>query len=317
MYVFVRPEEREQFGRCRRAWDLSARERRGLEPRRADPARALTAAVGEALAVYYFPGMWDWSRSIVRPLAVEALRAELGRQRARGDGPVDGEAWDAARRRGEALLRAYFAWAPGVDAFTPLQVATDVDAAIPDPRRPGHDLAAPDGRGVRYRVRVDMVAVDADETHWLVAHRLRAEAETWADPEVLRFDDRALAAWWAWETVFLGRLAGTVLNELRAGPVPAFRRTRLARPPGEVARFEQRLGAEARDLTDPAVRVYPNPGPATCPSCAYRPPCAAAADGGDVEQALARDYRPRPPEAEEAEGRLGSVWGIHTAPRSR
>ncbi len=67
----VTAADREWFGRCHRAWDLSARGRRRLEPADGEPAQpTLARAMVAALAVHYFPGMWAWNRSIVDPLVV-------------------------------------------------------------------------------------------------------------------------------------------------------------------------------------------------------------------------------------------------------
>jgi hypothetical protein len=81
----VTAADREWFGRCRRAWDLHAMGRRGLEPLEALHRRdALTDALLAALAVHYFPGMWTWNRAIVAPL----VRAAYDR----AGGPPDGTA---------------------------------------------------------------------------------------------------------------------------------------------------------------------------------------------------------------------------------
>lgn len=77
----VRPWERRLFQRCRRAWDLGARGRQGYEP--TEPVRVFDfgEAIHDALDVYYFPGMWDWNRAIVRPLAVKGFEKSMRRQR--------------------------------------------------------------------------------------------------------------------------------------------------------------------------------------------------------------------------------------------
>ena len=55
----VTAADREWFGRCHRAWDLTARGRRRLEPMDGAPVEpALARAVAAALAVHYFPGKW-------------------------------------------------------------------------------------------------------------------------------------------------------------------------------------------------------------------------------------------------------------------
>ena len=74
------PADRGAFKRCRRQWDFGARERQGYEPARPAPALDLDLAVRDALAVYYFPGMWDWQRSVVLPLVLQGLARSMGRQ---------------------------------------------------------------------------------------------------------------------------------------------------------------------------------------------------------------------------------------------
>jgi hypothetical protein len=55
------PADRGAFKRCRRQWDLGARERQNWEPARPAAVPDLDLAVRDALAVYYFPGMWTAS----------------------------------------------------------------------------------------------------------------------------------------------------------------------------------------------------------------------------------------------------------------
>ena len=72
MVLLVTPADRASLRRCRRQWDFGARCRRNLEAAERPAGPDLAAALREALAVYYFPGMWDWQRSITLPLVVEA-----------------------------------------------------------------------------------------------------------------------------------------------------------------------------------------------------------------------------------------------------
>lgn len=69
----VWPSDFEAFRRCRRAWDLGSPARQGYELRRAAEALDVAAAVRDALDVWYFPGMWQWQRAVVRPLAMQAF----------------------------------------------------------------------------------------------------------------------------------------------------------------------------------------------------------------------------------------------------
>ena len=73
------PADRGAFKRCRRQWDFGARERQNLEPAEAVAAPDLELAVRDALAVYYFPGMWDWQRSVVLPLVLQGFARVHGR----------------------------------------------------------------------------------------------------------------------------------------------------------------------------------------------------------------------------------------------
>lgn len=229
--------------------------------------------------MHYFPGMWAWDRSIVRPLVLKA-------------------AGDAA-----PYVERYVDWAAGVDDFEPVRVEFDFDARIPDPGGDG-DLAAPDGRAVHYQGRVNALVVDADRAHWLLVHRFGP----WTEPDLLRLDQTAVTAAWAWEATFLdARVHGVLYNELTVDG--RFRRTRLRLARGAITEAGAQLAKEAAAMLDEGLALYPTPGPG-CPSCPFVAPCLAMQDGNDVEAMLARDFRPRPFEELE-EGRLGgATWGM-------
>jgi len=72
----VTSADRELFTTCRRAWDFGAGVRRGLEPVRLKASHDLGRAIRQALAVYYFPGMWAWDRGIVLPLVLRAYEEQ-------------------------------------------------------------------------------------------------------------------------------------------------------------------------------------------------------------------------------------------------
>jgi hypothetical protein len=214
MTVTLTPGERAAFKRCRRAWDFGARNRRNLEP---VSAGALDAdrVVRDALAVYYFPGMWDWPRGVVLPLVNQALDKALDRRR---EGLSYGlgrgfEAEPAALRR---LLGGYLEWAPGIERLAPVLVEVDYEVDLVDPDRPDVALRTPSGDNVRYRGRADLIALDEHDAYWIVRHRV---VDCWTPLEVLARDEEAVAACWAWEQFYLGMsIAGTIHNELR---VPA------------------------------------------------------------------------------------------------
>ncbi|MGH4012478.1 MAG: hypothetical protein ACRDSL_00770 [Pseudonocardiaceae bacterium] len=209
----IRASDRTAFKRCRRAWNLGSRNRQNWEPNPQPGSVDLERAVRDALAVYYFPGMWEWNRAIVQPLVHRALDKSVHGQLDRGE--VDDQAGREALERGHALLDAYVAWAPTVDHFTPLRIDTDFEVDIPDPAKPGFGLLTPDGEPIRYSDRVDLLAIDENDAYWAIQHRLVVDG--WADDDALQLDERTIAWCWAWPLFYLGmRVAGTVYNEIRA-----------------------------------------------------------------------------------------------------
>ena len=220
MPEIIRAHERTAFKRCRRAWDFGSRSRRNYEP--LVPARAfdLERAVHDALALWYFPGMWEWERTLVRGFAMEgfhkSMRKQLDAYAAVADvSEAQDEEWQAQVEAGQRLLERYFAWAPGVDAFSPVRVDTDFDANVPDPTTMGVDLVAPGGGPIHYQGRVDALVVDAYDAYWIMDHRIVLDGE-WENLNQLLLDEQSIAACWAWEIFYYGmKIAGTIHNELR------------------------------------------------------------------------------------------------------
>src|SRR5579862_5570498 len=219
----IREAERARFKRCRRAWDFSSRSRQNLEPVAPDRPFDLDRAIHDALALWYFPGMWEWPRAIVLPLAMQGYQRAMTRQRdryaaTRGLGPEGEASWEAAFERGEQLLNRYFAWAPGQDAFSPVRVEADFDANVPDPATAGLDLVGPRGP-IHYQGRIDALVVDAFDAYWIMDHRVVDGG--WEDPDQLLLDERGIAACWGWEIFYYGmKIAGTIYNELRLDADP-------------------------------------------------------------------------------------------------
>jgi hypothetical protein len=295
--VVITAADRQEFKRCRRAWDFGSHLRQGWEPDSdaapVDPAVAVRAA----LAIWYFPGMWEWGREIVRPLALEAHR------RVAAGWPA---AHDDVAAAGEELLGRYFDWAPEVDVFTPLRVETDVEVSVPDPTDPRRDLAGADGAAVHFLDRVDLVVVDPFNGYWVVRHRL---VDAWAAADALVLDEAGAAWCWAWGRSYLGMdIAGVIYNELRTDG--EFRRTQVPRGRAELERVRYKVGCEAVDMVRAGVPVYPSPSWDVCSACAFRPPCMALNTGADAEAVLDAGYRRRQP-AEVQEGRLGgTTWSM-------
>jgi len=109
--------------------------------------RTVDRALHDALAVYYFPGMWDWDPAIVLPIVYQAFERSVREQCAGRD--LDAGQL-AAVQDARGLLEQYALWAPAVDRFAPIRVACDVDVQVPDPGDPATGIVTPGGGAVRY-----------------------------------------------------------------------------------------------------------------------------------------------------------------------
>ena len=282
MAYVIGAADREAFRRCRRSWDFGAAARGNWEPLRIDPEKALRRAIREALAVYYFPGMWDWNRAIVRPLVERAFERAIDASR--------DEVGDERLRAGRSLVERYLEWAPENDRFAPIRVGTELEVNVPDPSQGDADLTTATGEPIRYRGRIDLLVEDGDGVHWLVHHRIGGER--FATRQELEADERGIALCWAWEEFFLGMtIAGTIYGELR-GP-GEFRRTAVPRDRAAVAGIRAAIAADAARMTRPHARIDPCFSRENCSTCAFRLPCIAASERGDAGEALRVAYRKR------------------------
>ena len=342
----ITAQERTWFKRCRRQWDFASPHRRNLRSL-AFVQPALPVALKDALAVYYYPGTWDWQHEVTQPLVHKALERSLD----------DADATDMLHEAA-ALLDCYDAWANVVDDFAPVKINLDVDALVPDPDDPERGLLVHDGSPVIYPCQIDLVAVDAADEYWVVCHRI---VDDWQDIDTLVRDEEAVASCWAFEHDYIGvQIAGTIHNEVRvAGPLkfpPAgsamkrlpkavaqheasgggrslpqhqrvsaqasrrsatdrteqrtagvLRRTRIRRSRHEIATVGSQIAAEAVDMTSWPT-VYPTFA-THCRDCEFTTPCSALIEGADAEPLLQADFQ-RPPD-EPRKPRLGqSTWGF-------
>jgi len=218
MVYVITSSDRESFKRCRRAWDFGARARQNYQPIRSDGVFDFDRAIHDALAVYYYPGMWKWDRAIVVPLAMEGFSKSMRKQRdhylaAQKLSPKQEREWDADLALGEDMLNRYFRWALRVDRFSPIRVETEFDVSIPDPRDASRDLAFR-GEAIRYRGWIDLLVTDQQDAYWLIDHRIVQDA--WTSVDQMLLDERSISYCWAWEKHFLGmKIAGVIYNELR------------------------------------------------------------------------------------------------------
>jgi hypothetical protein len=340
-------DDRARFKRCRRQWDFASPHRRGLESAVVADA-ALPGALGDALAVYYYPGTWDWPHELKQSLVHKAAGRALT------------EACAVDRlQSATALLDTYDAWACTVDDFAPVRIDHDVQGLVPDPRDPDRGLTTPDGSAVIYTCRIDLLAVDATDEYWVVRHQI---VDEWQELDALIRDEAAVAGCWAWEREYLGmEIAGTIHNEVRiTGPLDLpsaersadgasarvrqsepsgggraipqhrrmaartarrdetnrveqctaglLRRTRIRRSRAEISGVGTLIGAEAIDMTSDPA-IYPTFAP-HCQTCEFSSPCLALVEGTDPEPMLAQNFR-RHPSEDSRKPRLGqSTWGF-------
>lgn len=260
MPEIIRAADRASFKRCRRAWDLGSRSRQNFEPVVPDRVVDLDRALHDAFALWYFPGMWEWDRGIVRRLTMEgyekSMRRQLNAYAAVADVSEAQElAWEAARARGEAVLNRYLTWAPGVDAFSPVRVDTDFDANVPDPATPGLELVGPRGP-IHFQGRIDALVVDAYDAYWIVDHRI--VDGRWEDLNQLLLDEQGVAACWAWEIYYYGmKIAGTLYNEVRLD-APEIEIDAAAREAREGLSGRRRMYMEAARIPDDRVEITGN-----------------------------------------------------------
>jgi hypothetical protein len=258
MTFVITPDDRSSFGRCRRQWDFGATERGNLEPAAPPDGPDLGRAVRDALDIYYFPGMWDWDRRVTLPLVIQGFDRAVSAQRERLGAAAGAAAWDAALDTGRSLLGRYFDWAPGVDLFSPVLVEGEYEVNVPDPDRPAAGLVTAAGEAVRFRGRVDMLAVDRHDAYWIVRHRVTGG--DWLPDAQLLGDEEAAAACWAWENFYLGMtIAGTVYNELRL--VPRGAGSSSVAGTSSVCRDRPRCRDHLRCRTLPPVTVRGRSGP--------------------------------------------------------
>jgi hypothetical protein len=226
MAFIITAADRASFRRCRRQWDFGARARQNLEAVPPPAVPDLDRALRDALAVYYYPGMWDWDRGVRLPLVVQGFDRALARQQERHGDEGGAHAWQEQAEAIRGLLARYFEWAPAVDRFAPVLIEAEYEVTVLDPARPESGLVSAAGEPVRYRGRVDLVAVDRHDAYWIVRHRLLDG--DWPSTDELVADEEALTACWAWEQFYIGMaITGTIWNELR--------RPSLAPSPGEPA----------------------------------------------------------------------------------
>ena len=222
-WTFVlRPREMDEFQSCRRAWDFEARVRQNYIPNTPTGPYDFEKAIRVALAVFYFPAMDDWNRSIVRPLAIQGLQRTMREDRAAFEAVAtitdeQDRQWHEALALGEVVLNRYLDWAIPKDDFESVLADEDMWVPVADPWHPGLELGTTDLHPIRFLGRIDQLISDADDEYWIVCNRV--VTERWTDPLALLADEDALRLQWAAEVSYPQlKVAGTIYNELWLPP---------------------------------------------------------------------------------------------------
>ena len=284
----LRPREMAAYRRCRRAWDFGARTRQNYVPVVPPKVFDFDRAIHAALAVYYFPAMDDWDRAIVRPLALKGFFRSMDEDRARYEAVAQitaeqEQAWDEALTLGEVMLERYFAWAGPMDSFASIFSDQEYWAPVPDPDRPGSDLATEAGEEIRYLGRVDQLFSDLGDEYWIADHRI--VGNRWEDDDQLLLDLDGLADIWATELTYPQlRIAGTVYNELRID-------LDLQGNPNEAT--DERFGAAWADLDGRTMRRARHVHTRRSPLSPTEPGGDAAAGRSPRGQAADEEYSDR------------------------
>jgi hypothetical protein len=189
-----------------------------LEPAAGPPVFSVERAVKDALAIYYFPGMWDWPRAVVLPLVTKGFERSMLEQRNRSPlggplSPPEEQRWRKGLGDGRRLLDEYVTWAPSADRFGPVLVESEFVAPVASPVSDTDGLVTEAGDAVHYHGRIDGLVVDQFDAYWILRHRV---VDRWTPIEQLRLDEESVAACWAWENFYLGMtITGTIDNEVR------------------------------------------------------------------------------------------------------
>ncbi len=220
--IVVRPKEMETFRSCRRHWDFDSRLRQNLTPIKPAKMFDFDLAMHQSLAVWYFPAMDDWSRVIVRPVALKGFERKMLEDR---DAyaefhevtPEMEEEFQQYLKLGTAVLNRYYDWATGADDFDSILADEDIWTGVPDPDAPENDLGSADlRREIRYFSRIDQVMSTPDDEYWVVKHRI--VWDNFIDENEMLADTRTLLGQRAFEISYPQmRVAGTVYNEIRIG----------------------------------------------------------------------------------------------------
>ncbi len=77
-----------------------------------------------------------------------------------------------------------------------------------------------------------------------------------------------------------------ILNYFKNNAPQYVRRTTVYRTEKEQIALGLQIVAEAREMVDPEIAIYPNPNRFSCKWCSYRDPCVAQSEGSDAEWIL-------------------------------
>jgi adenylate cyclase len=203
----ISPDDRARFKRCRRQWDFASPHRRGLEPVDVTPP-AVPAALKDALAVYYYPGTWDWPHELKQSLVHKAAKRSLDEADAAHGLPTAAALLDTyvGNRAGERILAGQIRrghaetmqaaiWLSDLRGFTALsdrlqpEIVVDIlnqyfDCQVPAIRKCGGEILKFMGDGL---LAVFPIAKDGSNLGEVCARVLEAAREARANVDAMRY----------------------------------------------------------------------------------------------------------------------------------
>ena len=308
--MIVSVTERSVFRRCRRRWDYSSTNRRGL-------VRVGPTAKALELGSLIHKALGEWS-----------LHEELD--------PVELFMTFATQRMDEidSAYRLTVGAAPSTEEFGPLlDIITLGRAMVSNYKKFYGSPLPPNMRFASIEQQVEVPIPGTNGEHVLKAsfdgllqddkNRLFVlERKTFSRRpalDSLHRNDQFTAYTWAARELGIGPVHGVAYDGLlkkaklprnSTDPADLFLRTTIRKPPEELEVFEQNLIGEVRDMANPDLVLYPNVPWKGCDDCSFGDLCTAQSRGEPIDDLIRLLYTKR--QADNAGYVSASVGGIRT-----
>lgn len=311
--MIISVTERGTFKRCRKLWDYTSTNRRGLAPLRVSTALSLGGLVHRAHELSLLNEDEDKTiDTITLEAAAEKLKElKVNYKKAVGVEPHDEELsgfTDQAVLAIEMMGNYIEKWGPGAPEGMTL-IAPEQTILVPIPGTAhehiieNHDwsFCAEGVDGYFYHQlegTLDGLLRDEGGRLWILEHKTY---ENHPNREDLDMNDQFLAYIWLLEQLQIGPVAGVLYDGMWKRPRQGARKERtleelfdrhlLTRSRDELEEFGRELALEAQEMSNPDLFIYRNRPFSGCWDCkAFRDLCVAEMRGEDVEFTLRTRY---------------------------